>query len=79
MTSIRSDTPVRLARSLNGYRGIIRVVDMHVLSLRIDPELYERLRTTAFERRVSQSAIIRDGLAAELARIDSEAAGTDAS
>lgn len=44
--------------------------DGHAMTLRLDGELYERLRTAAFKRRVSRAAIIREGLEARLADLE---------
>lgn len=44
------------------------------MSLRIDPELYERLRLAAFERRVAQAAIIREAIEARLDELDAASA-----
>jgi predicted DNA-binding protein len=47
------------------------------MTIRIDGELYERLRLQAFERRVSQVAIIREGIEKRVAELEAEA-GTGA-
>jgi predicted DNA-binding protein len=47
--------------------------DVHALTVRLEPDMYERLRLAAFERRVPQAVIIREGLEARLAAIEAEA------
>lgn len=37
-------------------------VEDHALSVRLPNELYEQLRRTAFERRISQADIVREAL-----------------
>jgi predicted DNA-binding protein len=52
------------------------VEDSHAMTIRIGPELYERLRRQAFEHRVPLSAIVREGTEKRVAEL--EAAVADA-
>jgi predicted DNA-binding protein len=53
---------------------VVPVDDAHALTLRLEPDLYERLRLLAFERRVSLASIIREGTEARVAELEAEAA-----
>jgi predicted DNA-binding protein len=55
---------------------IVAVEDSHAMTIRITGELYERLRRQAFEHRVSQSEIVREGIESRVAEL--EAAVADA-
>jgi predicted DNA-binding protein len=56
---------------------VVPVDDAHALTLRLEPDLYERLRLLAFKRRVSLASIIREGTEARLAELEAETAAGD--
>jgi predicted transcriptional regulator len=45
---------------------------MHAMTIRLEPDLYERLRTAAFERRMAMNAIVADAVRAELEEGDDD-------
>lgn len=50
--------------------------ETHAMTIRFPPGVYERLRTAAFEGRVSMAALVNEGTVALLDQLEAEKAAT---